>query len=169
MANEIIPLDIPNARVPVVDKHGVLAKHIVRLITDIIRRLGGQRQDYVQQARAAALESQAMVLAVLRGVSAGYYHTPSNPLSFTATSATQATIVIAEHTRSTAASTIAAGTILSVSRGAVYYVYYDDAGNAGGSVSFSATTSVASLTTAGRKLVGAIYVDTPTPTGGTAT
>ena len=167
MANPIIPLDVPNPRVPVVDKQGIMALHVVRFLVDVVRRLGGQRQDYIQSARAAALESQAMVLAVLKGVTTGYHHVPAHPLTAAATSASLATITVAEHTRSTAAATIATGTVTGVARGQVHFVYYDDAGDAGGTVTFAATTSVASLTTAGRKLVDAIYVEPTPPTGGT--
>ena len=167
MANPIIPLDYPNLRLPgVAPQTGFLERHISRLLTDIVRRLGGQREDHVREARAAALETQAMTLAVLRGVTTGYYHTPAHPLTYTSTSETAATITIAAHTRSTASATIAAGTVTGVTRGAVNYVYYDDAGNAGGTVTFYATTSVASLTTAGRKVVDAIFVEGPPPSPG---
>lgn len=167
MANPIIPLDYPNLRLPgVMPQTGLFERHIGRLLTDLIRRLGGQREDHVREARAAALESQAMMLAVLRGASTGYYHTPAHPLSYEATSETAATVSVASHTRSTAGATIAAGSVAGVTRGAVNFIYYDDAGNAGGTVTFYATTSAASLSTAGRKIVDAIYVEGPPPSPG---
>jgi hypothetical protein len=169
VTNPIIPLDIPNARVPLTERRGIMPQHIVRFLTDLVRRLGGERRDYVREARTRAYESEAMVLALLRGISTGYYHTPSNPLSYTASSTTTATINVAQHTRSTAAATIQAGSVANVARGQVHYVYYDDVGNAGGAVTFASATSVANLTAAGRKLVGAIYVEEPTPTGGAPT
>lgn len=167
MTNPIIPLDYPNARVRVVDKGGLFERHIVRLVTDIINRLGGQREDYVREARAKALEAEAMMRALTRGLTTGYYHTPAEDeiLSYTDASTTTATITVAEHTRSTAAATIEAGSVSGVTRGSVYYVYYDDAGNAGGAVTFAASTDVSILTAAGRRTIGAIYVEPPAPTG----
>jgi hypothetical protein len=170
MSNAVIKLDTPNPRVAVIERGAqIFAPHIIRLITDIIRRLGGQRSDFVQEARNAAFANRAMLRALTRGITTGYYHTPAEDqiLDFTPTSATTATITIAQHTRSTAAATIAAGSVTGVTRGATYYVYYDDAGDAGGTVTFNATTDVSGLTTAGRKTVGAIYVENPSPTGGT--
>jgi hypothetical protein len=167
MTNPVIPLNIPNARIPVVDERRLAPQHMARFFTDLVRRLGGQRSDYIQEGRNAALETQAMMLAVLRGIATGYYHTPSDPLDFTATGQTTATITIAQHTRSTAAATIKAGTVSGVTRGFVYFVYYDDAGNAGGTVTFHATTDVSILTSAGRRVVGAIHVQDPSPASST--
>lgn len=165
-----IPLDFPDARVAVVDQKGVMALPLLRLLVDIIRRLGGQRRDYVAAARNTALANQAMLRATMAGVPTGYYHTPSEDqiLDFTATSPTTATITIAQHTRSTAAATIQAGSVAGVTRGEAYFVYYNDAGNAGGAVTFFASTSVADVIAVGRKLVGAIYVAEPPPSGGAA-
>lgn len=168
MSNSLIKLDIPNSTIRLVSKDGLPERHFLRLLTDIILRLGGQRHDYLQSARKAALESEAMVRALTAGLTTGYYHTPAETaiLSFTATSETLAAIAIAEHTRSTASATIEAGSVTGVTRGSVYYVYYDDAGNAGGSVTFAATTNVATILAAGRRTVGAIFVEPPLPNGG---
>lgn len=168
MSNTPIPLDMPNLRIGIIDSPGgLMTSPFGRLITDIIRRLGGQRVDFVQDARTIAYENQAMVLAILRGITLGYYHNPANPLDFTATTATTATITVSAHTRSTAASPLQAGSVATpVARGATYYVYYADAGNLGGAVTYLATTDVSGLTTAGRKLVGAVYVENPAPAAG---
>lgn len=168
MSNPVIPLNIPNARIRIADREGVMAQHIARFITDVTRRLGGQREDFIQTARSTALESQAMVLAILKGITTGYSQSPSQPLSYAPATTTTADIAIAQHTRSTAAATIIAGTVAGVTRGSVYYVYYDDAGNAGGAVTFHATTDVTILTAAGRRIVGAVHVDNVSPSGGTA-
>lgn len=169
MSNPIIPLDIPPAHVRPLDDGRFFERHLVRLITDIVRRLGGQRADYIRQARSAALAAQAMTRALARGLTTGYYHTPAEDeiLAYTVTSATLATITIAQHTRSTAGATIVAGSVTGVTRGETYYVYYSDAGDAGGAVTFLATTDVSVLTAAGVRVVGAIYVEEPAPTGGT--
>lgn len=169
MTNPVIGLDFPNPRIAVVSKEGLLfVPHILRLVTDIIRRLGGQRADHVREARVMALVGQAMMRAVTFGIATGYYHAPSEDeiLSYAATSSTLATISVAQHTRSTAAATIQAGSVTGVTRGLVYYVYYADAGNAGGAVTFAATTDVSILTVAGRRTIGAIYIEPTPPTGG---
>jgi hypothetical protein len=167
MSNPVIKLDFPNPQAVVVDRKRFFDKQILRLLIDVVRRLGGQRADFVQQARATSLETEAMVRALLAGAPTGYTLTPSNPLGFASTSTTEATISVAAHTRSSAASTIAAGSITGVTRGAVYYVFYSDAGNLGGAVTFVASSSVADATAAGMRIVGAIYVEPTPPTGGT--
>jgi hypothetical protein len=168
VSNPLINLDIPNAAIRVVDRGGKFERHVVRLFTDIIRRLGGQREDHVREARATAFEAEAMLRAAMFGMTTGYYHTPaeSQILDYEATSASSATITVAEHTRSTAAATLAAGSVTGVTRGQTYYVYYDDAGNAGGSQTYLASTDVSVVTAAGRRVIGALYVEPAPPTGG---
>lgn len=169
MSNAVIKLDIPNARIPVLERDRLLTKPMVQFFTDLVRRLGGQRTDFVAEARGVTLANQAMLRALTFGITTGYYHTPSEAdiLDFTPTSATTATITVAEHTRSTAAAIIQAGSIAGVTRGLTYYVYYDDVGNAGGAVTFAATTDVSILTVAGRKTISALYVAPPSPAAGT--
>lgn len=167
MPNARIKLDVPSSRVVAVDRRGYFERHVSRVLTDIIARLGGPRDDFVQSGRRAALESEAMVRAVIAGLATGYYHTPaeSSILDFTPTSDTTATITVAEHTRSTAAATIEAGEVLSVTRNLVYYVYYTDGGDAGGAVTFNATTDVSDLLGASTRTVGAIFVEPPIDNG----
>ena len=168
LANPVIPLDIPQPGTPLTRRDGVMTSHAARLLHDIVRRTGGQRSDFIQEARNVALETQALVTLLVQGLIPEYATlTPATGLlSATATSSTLATISVAAHTRSTASAAIQAGSVAGVTRGSVYYVYYSDPTNAGGAVTFAATTSATVLSAAGNKLVGALYVEPPAPTGG---
>lgn len=130
---------------------------------DIVRRLGGPREDLPRDANNAG--ETALAWAKGAGLSAAYgVLTPAYPLSYTATSDTLATITIANHTRVGATSAIVGGTLTGKTRGSAYYVYYDDATDAGGSVSFASSTSeanVAAATYPNRRVVGVIYLDNP--------
>ena len=84
---------------------------------------------------------------------------PTNPLSYVALTAGFARIDIAQHTRTGAAAPLLAGSVASVIRENTYYVYYSDAGDLGGSVTYLASTSLSTVTgTAGYRIVGTIYV-----------
>lgn len=86
--------------------------------------------------------------------------TPSNPLSYVIASQFTATISVDGHTRTGAgAPLVAANVSPDVGRGATYYVYYSDAGDAGGAQTFLASISLSTVTgTAGYRIIGTIDI-----------
>lgn len=169
-----IRIDYPNPQAPFVDKSGRLTPMALRMLVDIIRRLGGPEVDAVLGAATVAANANANSTAANAGVTvptAGGAVTlsPSNPLSSTIVSADFAQINIAEHTRTGAASSLAAGATAPIERGFTYFVYYNDPGNLGGAPAggYLATASTGDINEAGGdKIIGTIPVAAAPTSGG---
>lgn len=112
-------------------------------------------------AQATAQASQAGATIPTEG--GAITLSPANPLSYTLVSKFFASITVATHTRTGAASPLVGANVGSnVARGdetLSYYVYYSDAGDVGGAQTFLATTSLSTVTgTAGYRIIGTIEI-----------
>lgn len=164
MSDPILPLQYPDPRKPWAEAaSGHMSRDALVLLTDIIRRLGGPEADFVSQLQAEAYEAKATALAAQASTAAAanYTLTPARVLSYSLVSSTLADVEIAAHTRSTAGAPIVAGTLTGLARGATWLIYYADPTNAGGIVSFVATTDPRDMATAGRRFVDAIFIPAP--------
>lgn len=144
------------------DRLGLPTLDMIRRVQDIIRRLGGVERDYITELQEVAYESKALVLAAQAsaGAALGYTTNPADPLSYTNTTETAATVTIAAHTRSTAGAPLVAGSLAGLTRGVAQIIYYSDAANAGGAVTYLATSDPRILVSTDR-VVGAIYLPSP--------
>lgn len=135
----------------------------IRLIQDIIRRLGGPNSDYISQVQEASYEAKALILAAQANATAAlaFYTTPADPLSYTNVTETTATVSVATFTRSTSGTPYVAGTVSGLTRGLAYIIYCSDPGNAGGTVTWLATASPGGVLTNNHRIVGAIYLPSP--------
>lgn len=163
-----IPL-IPATRAWFDPKTGKPTSEFARVIHDLVRRTGGQTTDAVADAVSTANTAQATAQANSAGVTVPSVGgtvtlTPASPLTVT-TSGIVATIFVEAHTRSDAALPISAGSIGVGLRGATYYVWYADATDAGGAVTFVAQEDLSTFTASDR-LVGTIHVPAASPTSG---
>ena len=141
-----------------------------RVVHDLVRRTGGQNDDYVAAALETAAGAAGLATASATGLTVpvpggAVELVPSNPLSATSRGDGTATIAVAGHTRTGAgAALIAANVSPNVAEGQTYYVYYTDAGNAGGAQTFVASTDASDA--AGLRYIGAIAVSyTPNTSG----
>lgn len=163
-----IPL-IPPTRPWFDPKTGKPTSEFARAFHDLVRRTGGQTTDAVAEAVSTANTAQATAQANSAGVTVPSVGgtvtlTPANPLSVT-TSGIIATINVALHTRSDAALPISAGLVTVSQRGVTYYVWYADASDAGGAVTFVAEQDLSTFTASDR-LIGTIHVPAASPTSG---
>lgn len=165
MSDPALVLQYPDPRRPLHDpRTGQLTREALVMLVDLIRRTGGE-DDLISQLEAEAHEAKALVLAAQASTTnaANFTLTPASVLSYSLVSSTLADVAIAGHTRSTAGAPIVAGSLTNLARGATWLIYYADPTNAGGSVSFVATTDPRELATAGRRFVDAIFIPAPPP------
>lgn len=167
----IIRIDYLNPQAPLVSPDGRPTPEFYRWLQDMTRRVGGPTTDAVDNANANAAAALAIAQSIQSGTPTGFTLDPANPLTFTAESTQTATINIAAHTRSTAAAPLAAGTITGLARGFTYHVYYNDPTDAGGVVTYLASTDsgIVAADTANRRFVGSIGLPNPEPSGGGGT
>lgn len=139
-------------------------RELTRVVNQLRERTGGTTDTVAatvttaNTAASTAAASQAGATIPTEGGSITL--TPSNPLSYTFLSSTTARISVAGHTRTgAAAALIAADVADEVARNLTYYVYYADAGNAGGAQTFLATISLSVVTgTAGYRIIGTVSI-----------
>lgn len=112
---------------------------------------------------AAATASASQAGATIPTEGGSITLTPANPLSQTSVDADSAQIAVAGHTRTGAASPLVGANVAAlVARGFTYYVYYSDAGDAGGAQTYLASADLATVTgTAGYRIIGTIDVPQP--------
>lgn len=154
------PLRMPLLRNMHPDDRAELLKYlrdITLRVTQLRERTGGTA-DAVASAQSAAQSAAADTTAISSGADTATL-VPSNPLSYTSGNANQSTIMVAGHTRSGAGADLVAGSVATaVERDRTHYVYYDDAGNAGGTQTFLSTEDNSILSAAGRRYIGSIYI-----------
>lgn len=137
---------------------------MTRALTQVRERTGGSTDlvaDTADTANTASTTADASQAGAVVPTSGGSVElSPANPLSYTLVDVDTATIAVAGHTRTGAGAALTAANVSpDVSRGATYYVYYADAGNAGGAQTFLASTSLSTVTgTAGYRIIGTIFV-----------
>lgn len=154
-----IQIAYPDMKQRFVDEKGYLTPSAHRMLVDLIRRTGGQTTNAIAEVQEQAARADAAVVAIKEGAPTGYSLNPTDPLGYTLTSATQATITVAGHTRTGAGAALVAGSVAAAAnRGETYFVYYDDAGNAGGTQTFLATQDASILSAAGRRYIGPIAI-----------
>lgn len=138
--------------------YDVLA-NLTRTVEQLYERTGALT-DYVAAAlttasRAAATADASQAGADIPTAGGAITLNPADPLSYTLLTQTTARISVAGHTRTgAAAALIAADVAADVERGVTYYVYYFDAGNAGGAQTFLASDDLATVTGAGYRIIG---------------
>jgi len=140
------------------------ARSISRTLNQVRERTGGttdriaEISDTANNASSTAAASQAG--AVIPTPGGAVTLTPAHPLSYTLLSDSTAQIDVAGHIRSDAGSPIVAGSVaLPVVRGLTYYVYYSDAGDLGGVVTFHASATLGVVTaTVGYRIIDTISI-----------
>lgn len=165
----VIRIDFLDPRVPVVDVQRRTEPHFLKWTIDVLRRLGGSEVDAVEESSIRANEAFGLALALLAGTPTGYTQTPAQPLSYELlpSVANSAQINVAEHARSTATLPLAAGSVATpVERDQIWYVYYSDPTDVGGSVTYlaSADPDVVAADPVNLRLVGAIFIPPRPPT-----
>lgn len=132
-------------------------KAITQRVTQLRERTGGAG-DAVAAAQSAAQSAAADTTAIASGADTATLD-PANPLSYSPAGADAATINVLDHTRSGAGAPLVGAEVFdTVARDATHYVYYDDAGNAGGVQAYLTTTDNTVLSAAGRRYIGSIYI-----------
>lgn len=139
-------------------------RELTRVVNQLRERTGGTTDTVAatvttaNTAASTAAASQAGATIPTEGGSITL--TPSNPLSYTLIDSDTATINVAGHTRTGAASALIAGSVATpVTRGLSYYVYYSDAGDLGGAQTFLASNPLSVVTgTAGYRIIGTISI-----------
>lgn len=148
-------------------------RDLARVANQLRERTGGSTDlvassaDTASTAAANAMANSAG--AVVPAPGGAVELSPSNPLSYEIESLDFAIIEVAGHTRTGAGAALVGDRIPGVARGATgatYYVYYVDAGNAGGVQTFLADGDLAVVRgTAGYRYIGPIYIPPPSYAG----
>jgi len=136
----------------------------------LLQRTGGAYTDLIAAAtatanQAAATAASAAVAAVAAydaGAPTSFALDPASPIVVRALSAQTASAIVSAHTRTPAgggAIALDAGSV-DIARGVAYSIYYIDPTDAGGSVTYLATTdvSVAGDYAGGARIVGAAFL-----------
>lgn len=141
--------------------YDVISK-LTRTVEQLYERTGAD-SDIVASAVSTASAAAATAAASQAGAdipTSGGAITlnPANPLSYTLLTQTTARVSVAGHTRTGAAAALVAATVAAaIGRGLTYYVYYADAGNAGGAQTFLAHYDLSVVTgTAGYRIIGTV-------------
>lgn len=183
MTFTITPLDLqrPIGHVTLNGKRlDVYPSHdFARAFNALLARTGGATSDLIaavsvvaqQAASAAASAPLAAVQAYDAGAPSGYALNPAAPLSTQIDTRQLATVLVAAHTRTPtgmALISLNAGSV-QINRDEAVTIYYVDPTDAGGAVTYLATTdpAVAGDYGAGARIVGSAYVaPETTPLGG---
>lgn len=168
---------MPTIRIPLLPTNrpwfdprtGIPTAEFSRVIHDLVRRTGGQANDFVATALETAQTAGATATASAAGLTVptpggSVELNPANPLSSESQGGGLAAIFIAGHTRTGAAAAIVAGSISGVSEGSTYYVYYSDPTNAGGAVTFEYSASAGDV--GSKRLIGVIAIPYTPKTSG---
>lgn len=143
----------------------------VRTFNAVLQRTGGATTDLIAasveiaaQAKSAAESAPiAAVAAYDAGAPAGYVLSPSYPLSVVNVNSAQAHVSVLAHTRTRTGLALislnASASPITISRGVTYTIYYIDPTDAGGAVTYLATTdsTIAADYAGGKRIVGQAF------------
>lgn len=152
----------------------------VRIFNALLQRTGGSTTDLIAasveiaaQAKSAAESAPVAAIAAYdAGAPAGYTLSPAPPFSVVNINTSQAHVSVQAHTRTPtglgAISLNASAAPVTIQRGNVYTIYYVDPTDAGGAVTYLATTdsAIAADYAGGKRIVGQAFAAEHVPVYG---